>query len=166
MYTVRLANEQDYPGIGKVLFNSYRPYFQPGTNIQKRKRDITDVAEIAKTAVIVVAVKNNQIVGCGAVELSNNLKYPEFPEGSAYIRSVAVDAQSRRQGIAKAILDKIREMATEVGKESLILRTAENMKEAQRLYESYGFVRLPKTDWIYPNSGLRLLTYFYPLNGN
>ena len=159
MYNIRVANEEDYEDLGQVLFSSHRPYFQPGVSIEKRRKDLTNVVEIAKTAVILVAVHNDQIIGTGAVELSSQVKYPEFPQGSAYVRAIAVDSRYRRGGIGRAILTKIKEIAIGAGKSSLVLRTSENMVEAQNMYENFGFVRVESMDWVYPNTGFRLLTY-------
>lgn len=159
MYTIRIANEDDYEDVGHVMFSAHRPYFQSKVSIENPHKELTNILNLSKLAIILVAVQNDTIVGTGAVELSDQVKYPEFPIGSAYVRAIAVDHRHRRQGIGWSILTKIKEMAIAAGKTSLVLRTSENMVEAQNMYNKFGFIRDGSMDWTYTHTGIKLLTY-------
>ena len=140
---------------------SFRPYFTPMTNVQKRTNDLLDVARMAETAVIWLALKEKKIVGFIAIEL--DIVQPEFSSTSAHIKRLCVDPAYRRQGIATSLIRQALQLAEKSGKTSVILRTAENMIEAQRTYEKVGFKRVPDFDFSYPD--LRLLAYLYtPMN--
>jgi GNAT superfamily N-acetyltransferase len=65
------------------------------------------------------------------------------------VRDLYVEPQSRRAGVARALLDAVRVAATERGAGRLTLQTEDDNEAALRLYEGYGFR---------PTTGLRSLT--------
>lgn len=60
---------------------------------------------------------------------------------TARLRRMRVTTASRRQGLARALLDVAVEFCRDAGYGRMILDTTEQQTDAQRLYERYGFVR-------------------------
>ena len=59
--------------------------------------------------------------------------------GFAYIDDFAVDAQHRRRGIGRALMQRAMEWARDKGLPGIMLETQNNNVAACRLYESFGF---------------------------
>ncbi|MDX6444930.1 MAG: putative acetyltransferase [Blastocatellia bacterium] len=79
------------------------------------------------------AWENDLVVGCGALK-ELDLKHGE-------IKSMRTPQALRRQGVGRAMLRHIIEVAKERGYERLSLETGapEGFKPARNLYESFGF---------------------------
>jgi putative acetyltransferase len=79
------------------------------------------------------AWENDSLVGCGALK-ELDLKHGE-------IKSMRTPQALRRQGVGRAMLRHIIEVAKERGYERLSLETGapEGFKPARNLYESFGF---------------------------
>lgn len=60
---------------------------------------------------------------------------------SGRLRRMRVTTESRRQGIARALLDVAVEFSRANGYDNMILDTTEQQTDAHRLYERYGFTR-------------------------
>ena len=66
------------------------------------------------------------------------------------LRLFAVEKEHRRRGVGKALMDALTEKAKSAGYKGLILWTADPLKEAIRIYESYGFKEtetVPNDTW-------------------
>jgi ribosomal protein S18 acetylase RimI-like enzyme len=66
---------------------------------------------------------------------------PEPPPRTIYVDALAVDAGSRRQGIATALLDDAADQARRAGAEGVALDTGVENDGAQAFYERAGFER-------------------------
>jgi ribosomal protein S18 acetylase RimI-like enzyme len=70
--------------------------------------------------------------------------YPMFSSVSArriwVLNDLFVASTARKRGVARALMDRARDFATEAGALRLILETAEDNRAAQALYESLGYV--------------------------
>ncbi len=82
----------------------------------------------------VVALRNDQPAGCGC--------FKQFADGTVEIKRIFVDANHRKQGIAKEIMRLLEEWAVELGNQRAVLETGSSQPEAIRLYESIGYVRM------------------------
>lgn len=153
---IRIATTDDYDQIGKLRVDVYKAYFKQNTNVEKRVKDLTRFTD--PDTIIIVYEQDNRIIGTAEIDLQNNPKYPEFPSNSAYITHLAVDKNYRRHGIATQLINHMDNMAGIAGRSNLVLRTADNMIEAQKFYIKNGFFRNPKLDYKYPNQLLLAYT--------
>jgi putative acetyltransferase len=86
-------------------------------------------------AAFVVAWKDENAVGCGALRPTEN-------EAVAEIKRMFVAKEARGLGISQQILAKLEELAAAYHYERMILETGIHQTEAIGLYEKYGFVRI------------------------
>ncbi|MBS1713754.1 MAG: GNAT family N-acetyltransferase [Armatimonadetes bacterium] len=84
---------------------------------------------------VVVARLDGRPAGCGALR-AVDAKTVEIKR--MYVRPTA-----RGQGVGAAVLRELETWAKETGYERAVLETAVELRPAQRLYESSGFVRVP-----------------------
>lgn len=66
---------------------------------------------------------------------------PDPPEGAWYVDALAVTEAARRRGVARALLDEATRQAREAGATGIALDTGVRNRDAQALYEAYGFAR-------------------------
>jgi ribosomal protein S18 acetylase RimI-like enzyme len=66
---------------------------------------------------------------------------PTPPQGALYVDALATAEALRRRGVATALLDAAMERAAVEGLSGVALDTGLQNREAQALYEGYGFVR-------------------------
>ncbi|MBR8745101.1 GNAT family N-acetyltransferase [Nocardiopsis sp. MG754419] len=78
------------------------------------------------------------------------------------VRAFAVAPGHQGRGVGRALMKALTARALEWGARRLVLSTRPEMRAAQRLYTTMGFVRTPERDWS-PVPGLDLLTYQLPL---
>lgn len=78
-------------------------------------------------------------------------------DGECEIHLLAVRKESRRRGVAVALLNDVLELARSRGWMRVILSTQESMTAAHMLYAKAGFERVPDRDWT--RSGRRFLAY-------
>ncbi|HEY0640641.1 MAG TPA: GNAT family N-acetyltransferase [Pseudonocardiaceae bacterium] len=67
-----------------------------------------------------------------------------FQEGDAEIKRMYVAPRARGLGLARALLAALEETAAAAGRRRLILETGQAQPEAIALYESSGYVTIPK----------------------
>ncbi len=93
--------------------------------------DLNDIATSYASATFLVAWKEGQIVGCGAL-------VPRA-DGVAEIRRMSVSVDRRRQGIARQILERLIERARLDGCKKVILETTAAWAGVIQFYLSNGF---------------------------
>lgn len=83
--------------------------------------------------------------------------------GLGYIGNVAVSTEKRRQGIAKALLTALREIAEEQQLEELTLEVRESNLPAIALYGGAGYTEVGRRPKYYetPREGAILMTKFF-----
>lgn len=84
-----------------------------------------------------VARIGDEPVGCGALK--------PFPDASATaeVKRMYTAPSARRRGISRAILERLEEVAHQLGYRHLQLETGAAQPEAVALYESHGWYRIP-----------------------
>ena len=85
--------------------------------------------------IYLIAFLDGNPVGCGALR--------KLDDATAEVRRIYVLRQSRRTGIARAILVRLEEEACRLGYVTLLVETGNRQHPAMSLYESYGFTRIP-----------------------
>jgi ribosomal protein S18 acetylase RimI-like enzyme len=84
---------------------------------------------------------------------------PDEPE----VRAFAVAPWAQGRGVGRALMLAAIDAAAASGARRLLLCTQPQMKTAQRLYHSLGFIRVPELDWS-PVPGVTLLGFSLPLD--
>lgn len=96
---------------------------------------LADIVAHDATELLVVRV-DGRIVGAATL-----VAFP-LPSGlRGHVEDVVVDEAARGQGIARALLVRMTELATDRGLRTLDLTSRPSRESALRLYESVGFVR-------------------------
>uniref|UniRef100_UPI0040491DEA GNAT family N-acetyltransferase n=1 Tax=Fulvivirga sp. TaxID=1931237 RepID=UPI0040491DEA len=83
----------------------------------------------------VVAYRNDQPVGCGAIK--------EFSKEAVEVKRMFVFPEHRGSGIASKILAELEEWARMLGYTSCVLETGLKQVEALALYQRRGYKRIP-----------------------
>lgn len=167
---------EEYDEAGAVTALAYRE-FGPANSAdpQLRHRDeeawdeyyerLANVAERAEIAEVFVAVDGARILGTVTLELYERIGNTHGPLGAqqAHIRMLGVDPELRRQGVARALIERCIDRSRKAGKSRLTLNTTKMMEAARQMYESLGFERQP--DEVHPD-GFVLLSYSMELTGS
>jgi ribosomal protein S18 acetylase RimI-like enzyme len=156
---VRPATPHEYAEAGRVTALAYREFVAPGeTEWEEYLEHIADVGGRAGTATVLVAVEDGRIVGSATLELDERIDDDDPPlrEGEAHIRMLGVHPDTRRRGVARALMDACFAAARDAGRSRMTLHTTHRMTVAQAMYEGIGFVRL--ADRVFPD-GFVLLSY-------
>lgn len=98
----------------------------------------------------IVAVKNSSVVGMGAIK--------RISEERAEVKRMRVDPDSQRQGLGKAILNKLEQRAKELDYKILELDTSINQPAAQEFYIKNGYIEVRREG---PEQGWPVETIFY-----
>lgn len=162
---IREAAVAEHELAGEVTARAYREFVQPGGDWEGYLDKIADVAARASRTTILVAVDDGVIVGSATLELAERVEPEDDPSlhpEEAHIRMVGVEPDRRRRGIARALMQACMDRARASGKTFITLHTTLRMQDAQRMYESMGFVR--GNDRTFPD-GFVLLSYRLDLAG-
>jgi ribosomal protein S18 acetylase RimI-like enzyme len=122
------------------LFDSYRQFYGQPSNLE-RGRTFIAKRLINRESVIFIAVDEaSQKESLGFTQL-----YPSFTSVGMrrlwILNDLFVAESARGRGIATALMDKAAEYARQTAARGLILETAADNAEAQRLYEKLGWTR-------------------------
>ena len=91
--------------------------------------------KIDKIKHAVVAIENDEPVGCGAMK--------EFMPDSMEMKRMYTAPQGRGKGIATAVLTELENWAAELSYTKCVLETGKRQPEAIKLYEKNGYKRIP-----------------------
>ena len=97
--------------------------------------DLHDIeSEYLSSGAFVVAESDEGIVGMGGIRFS--------PDHTARINRMRVHPEKQGFGIGKKILAWLEEKATNSATQKIVLNTLAIQKNAQKLYESFGYVKV------------------------
>ncbi|RXI96661.1 GNAT family N-acetyltransferase [Anaerobacillus alkaliphilus] len=105
---------------------------------------------------LIVAELNGEILGSVALfpakidAYEGRVQELDYPE----IRMLAVAPAARGKGVASALVTECVNRTKAKGYSTIGLHTGEFMKNAMKLYEKFGFERLPKYDFVPANDGV------------
>jgi ribosomal protein S18 acetylase RimI-like enzyme len=156
---VRPATSAEYAEAGRVTALAYREFVRPGERAWEDYLErIGDVAARAQSAIVLVAVEEERILGSATLELAGRIDDDDPPlrPGEAHVRMLGVDPAERGRGVARALMDACAAIAQREGRATLTLHTTSRMFTARRMYEAMGFERL---DDRFASDELVLLTY-------
>lgn len=84
---------------------------------------------------VVIAYADGTAAGCGC--------FKKFDANTVEIKRMYVDKPHRQKGIARKILNELRQWAQELGYGQLVLETGKRHHEALALYQKMGHVIIP-----------------------
>ncbi|OGE32847.1 hypothetical protein A3C59_04350 [Candidatus Daviesbacteria bacterium RIFCSPHIGHO2_02_FULL_36_13] len=97
-----------------------------------------------------VATNEGKVIGMGALM--------KVSDDKAEVKRMRVSPDSQRQGLGKAILDRLEQRAKELGYKTLELDTSINQPAAQEFYMKNGYVEVRREG---PEQGWPVDTIFY-----
>lgn len=123
------------------LFEAYRRFYHVAEDRSRAEAYLTERLTRGESVVFIALAE-----GAGAPEaLGFTQLYPSFASLSLkpvwILYDLYVRPQSRRQGVAKALMEEARKLAVETGAETIVLETAIDNSSAQQLYEQLGYKR-------------------------
>jgi ribosomal protein S18 acetylase RimI-like enzyme len=134
---IRRATAADAPAVAEVLrqaFVEFEAQYTPA-GFAATTPDSRRVSERIDEGPVWVALWNERIAGtASAVRKAEN---------SIYVRGVAVVPSARGRGIAESLMKEIERFASCSGCRRLFLTTTPFLNSAIRLYERFGFTRVP-----------------------
>lgn len=141
-YNLKLAGPDDVARLGE-LFNQYRMFYGQESDEEGAVRFISERMEREESVILAALCRsgNNgveQIAGFAQL-------YPSFSSVSMrkiwILNDLYVHPDHRGQGIAGMLLDAAREMAYQDKAIRIVLSTAKDNGQAQRIYEAKGYVQ-------------------------
>ncbi|HVX04536.1 MAG TPA: GNAT family N-acetyltransferase [Rhodanobacteraceae bacterium] len=122
-----------------TLFDGYRVFYKQPSDPARACAFIEERLRRDESVIFIARDRGNR-EALGFTQL-----YPMFSSVAArriwVLNDLFVAPAARQRGVARALMDRARDFATEAGALRLILETAEDNHAAQALYESLGYVR-------------------------
>ena len=153
---VEPARPVDFPRIAQLTVDVYvggglaTPAYAP---------ELADVTGRAGRAeLLVVRDPAGRVVGSVALVLTGDFGNVITSDEEAAFRMLVVDPAAQGRGIGELLVATCLERARAAGKRRMVISTDPLMTTAHRLYERFGFTRLPERDWR-PEPGVELLVY-------
>jgi len=149
---VRSATTDDLEALAP-LFDAYRQFYGQPADLDLAHRFLSERVERSESHVLLATTRT----GAGATALGFAQLYPMHSSvqcrRTLVLNDLYVAPAHRRQGVAWALLDGARRVATQHGAASITLQTAPTNTRARSLYERFGFV---------PDDGFQ--TYLFALS--
>jgi GNAT superfamily N-acetyltransferase len=141
-----LRSDDDLVRLGDIVREAYVniPDYPPDPDY-----DVTleRVGERAAEARIIVADDGGELVGCLTFVDDTSSHLFEYPDRSLVcIRMFGVDGTRQGAGVGRTMLQWCIDETHRLGRAGIGLHTIAQMTSAIRLYERFGFVRMPQYD--------------------
>ena len=134
---IRLADSGEAAAIAAVLYEAFREfeplYTAEGFAATTPKSE--QIVERMSEGPIWVALVGGEIVGTVSVVLKRE---------AVYVRGMAVLPRARGARVGKLLVDQVEQYGAENGCKRLFLSTTPFLERAIRLYEKFGFRRIPE----------------------
>jgi GNAT superfamily N-acetyltransferase len=122
------------------VFDAYRQFYGQAPNLERCRTFIAKRLINRESVIFFVADETSPHHVLGFTQL-----YPAFSSVAMrrlwILNDLFVLPEARKKGIAAALMHKAREFAKETAAKGLVLETATDNSEAQRLYEKLGWQR-------------------------
>ncbi|MEQ1758129.1 MAG: GNAT family N-acetyltransferase [Vicinamibacterales bacterium] len=146
--TVRKAAEKDLPTLGRLGASLMRLHYglderrflAPGEHPEGGYAWFLGSQLSEPDVVVLVAERDDAVVGYIYAGLEP-LSWKELRGPAGFIHDVVVDPQARHAGVATALIDAALAWLGEEGAPRVVLWTAEQNVDAQRLFAARGFRR-------------------------
>jgi ribosomal protein S18 acetylase RimI-like enzyme len=116
--------------------------------------ELRDVARRVREAVVFAALDDAEGVPLGCVTYvpgPENAWAEHLRDGEASIRMLAVDPAAQGRGVGFALVAACLDRARADARRAVFLHSLPVMTGAQRIYERWGFRRVPERDWVFPD---------------
>ena len=146
---LRDARVSELDEVGRLLGEVYAAFrgHLPPQAWERYIGEIVDVRGRLGESELIVAERGERLVGTiGLYPDASRSPVERWPEGWASIRTLAVRAEARRQGVGEALARECLRRARQRTATAIGLHTAARMPAATRLYERLGFRRAPEFD--------------------
>lgn len=127
--TVRPFRRQDQPAVRELILAGLEAHW--GERDPSKNRDLDDIAATYAEAIFLVASRDGEIVGTGALVPRG--------DGIAEIVRMSVAAGARRQGIATMLLRELCRHAAAEGRHHIVLETTSTWQDVIQFYLRRGF---------------------------
>lgn len=154
---IRPVTKTEYACVGDLTVAAYTglPGFENVTGYVDELRDVE--GRVRDAEVFVVEVDGNIVGGITFVGDSTSPLSEWDDEAASGIRMLAIAPEAQGMGLGRKMTQFTIDRSRTLGKQRLLLHSADIMHSAHRLYESMGFVRLPEMDFSVET--VRLLGY-------
>ncbi|MFG2990033.1 GNAT family N-acetyltransferase [Streptomyces sp. NPDC048257] len=158
--TIRPVQAAEYTDLGEITARAYLADGHLDFNEDDAYLNVLrDVAGRAAAAEVLVAVRDERLLGGVTFAAPGSPLADIATPGEAEFRMLAVAHEARGQGAGEALVRACLDRARAIeGVGAVVLSTQSSMAGAHRIYGRLGFVRTPERDWA-PIEGLKLLTY-------
>ena len=138
---IRDAVGQDFKQIARISVEAYRQYAEAlaPENWNKMQTTLTNVANTANLASLIVAEEDNNILGSIAYYAPGKSNPNIFPVEWASIRLLAVAPAYQGKGIGKLLVQECIRRAQQDSATAIGLYTSELMTVARKMYPKMGF---------------------------
>jgi ribosomal protein S18 acetylase RimI-like enzyme len=116
--------------------------------------ELRDVARRVREAVVFAALDSADGTPLGCVTYVPGPDNPwaeHLRDGEASIRMLAVDPAAQGRGVGTALVEACLARARADGRRAVFLHSLPVMTGAQRIYDAFGFRRVPERDWVFPD---------------
>ncbi len=147
--TIREALAQEMNDVASLTVEAYREYSHALTsdNWEIMRISLSNVAEVAKQGRLIVAQRDQELVGSVVYCPPGTSDSRLCPSEWASLRMLAVSPQHQSQGIGQLLCLECVDRAKQDKAEVIGLHTSELMVKARRMYERLGFkqdIELPR----------------------
>lgn len=148
---IREAKPTDDFVIGELLINAFlETYARKMPEVvydEARKSELRDVATKRSRATVLVADIGGEVIGTVAIFKPNAPTSEAWIPNFADLRHLAVEPRFHGKGIAKPLLDRAEEIASDEWKvNGICLHVRHGADGVARLYQNRGFIREPSGD--------------------
>ncbi len=153
---VRRATPADHEAVGEATVAAYAEFTTgPDDGYIERLRD---AAKRDREAELWVAERDGVVLGSVTIALPGSPWREIGAEDEGEFRMLAVSPSARRQGVGDALMHLVMDRFRGLGFRAVVLSSLAEMTSAHRIYERYGFTRIPERDWS-PQAGVDLLAF-------
>ena len=155
---IRVAVSDDAETVGRLTLDVYRGNGSVGPNTDHGYlKSLSDGASRIKHATVFVAEVDGELVGTiTAARRGSPLSHVATAD-ELEVRMLAVEASSRRHGVANGLVAACEQLARDDEKMAIILCTESWNSAAQSFYIQRGYQPVPDRDWTV--NGTTLLAY-------
>ncbi|WP_409290823.1 GNAT family N-acetyltransferase [Peribacillus sp. SCS-37] len=160
---IRSAEKAMLPDIRIQRVDAYRQYIEvlPADHWNALHKAISSTADEQDGVELITALLDGKLAGSVALFPAKTDAYEGYVDELDYpeIRMLAVAPEARGKGAATALIKECIRRARAKGYGAIGLHTGEFMKDAIKVYESFGFKRLPQFDFEPADDGIIVRAY-------